>query len=96
MKLEERERRQAEREGRNPPQSSTDKNEGYWAYMQRQVQERTERINIMGDSMERLEESSSNWADDVSNFVSTQKRKAVFGCESSPPLSILPALLGQG
>jgi syntaxin-binding protein 5 len=78
-KLEERERRQAAREGRNVPQPSANQNEGYWAYMQRQVQERTERINIVGDSMERLEESSSNWADDVSSFVSTQKRKAVFG-----------------
>ena len=59
--------------------SSSGQEEGYWAYMQRQVQERTERLNIMGDSMDRLEEQSSNWADDVGKFVSQQKRKAVMG-----------------
>lgn len=53
--------------------------EGYWAYMQRQVQQRTERLNIMGDSMHKLEEQSSNWADDVGKFVSQQKKKAVMG-----------------
>ena len=79
MKFEERERRQAERQGRSvrPPVNQND--EGYWAYMQRQVQERTERLGIMGDSMDRLEENSSNWANDVSKFVSNQKKKAVLG-----------------
>lgn len=79
MKYEESERRKAERSGRGGPPPSSREDEGYWAYMQRQVQERTERLGIMGDSMERLEESSSNWANDVSNFVSNQKRKAVLG-----------------
>lgn len=81
MKLEERERRSAAREGRNVSSPSSENSEGYWAYMQRQVQERTERLGIMGDSMERLEENSSNWANDVSDFVSKQKRKAVLGGE---------------
>ncbi|KAL8716887.1 MAG: hypothetical protein Q9225_005821, partial [Loekoesia sp. 1 TL-2023] len=53
--------------------------EGYWAYMQRQMQERTQSLNIMGDSMNRVEENSSNWADDVDKFVSKQKKKAVMG-----------------
>ncbi|KAL8691682.1 MAG: hypothetical protein Q9218_003157 [Villophora microphyllina] len=53
--------------------------EGYWAYMQRQVQERTQNLNIMGDSMDKMEESSSNWAGDVNKFVSKQKKKAVMG-----------------
>ncbi|EEA27446.1 Lethal(2) giant larvae sro7 [Talaromyces marneffei ATCC 18224] len=79
MKYEERERRQAERQGRSVPPSANRNDEGYWAYMQRQVQERTERLGIVGDSMDRLEENSSNWANDVSNFVSNQKKKAVLG-----------------
>jgi hypothetical protein len=81
MRLEEREMRQAIREGRAPPEGSAagGTQEGYWAYMQRQVQERTERLGIMGDSMERLEENSSGWANDVGKFVQTQKRKAVLG-----------------
>lgn len=61
--------------------SSSKQDEGYWAYMQRQVQERTERLNIMGDSMDKLEEASSGWADDVGKFISQQKRNAVKGCE---------------
>jgi syntaxin-binding protein 5 len=84
MKLDDVERRKALREGRVPTQSATSgnaNNEGYWSYMQRQVQERTERLGIAGDSMDRLEENSSNWANDVSKFVSNQKRKAVFGGE---------------
>lgn len=79
MKYEERERRQAERQGRSVPPSASRNDEGYWSYMQRQVQERTERLGIMGDSMDRLEENSSNWANDVSKFVSNQKKKAVLG-----------------
>lgn len=79
MKYEERERRQAERHGRGVPPSANRNDEGYWAYMQRQVQERTERLGIMGDNMDRLEENSSNWANDVSSYVSSQKKKAVLG-----------------
>jgi len=47
--------------------------------MQRQLQERTEKLNIMGDSMESLENNSQGWADDVSKFVGRQKRGAVTG-----------------
>ena len=34
--------------------------EGYWAYMQRQIQERTEKLGIVGDSMGGLEEKAGN------------------------------------
>ncbi len=51
--------------------------------MQRQMQERTQSLNIMGDSTDKVEESSSNWADDVNKFVSKQKKKAVMGCKCS-------------
>lgn len=62
--------------------SSSEKDqEGYWAYMQRQMQERTENLNIMGDKMDHVEESSSSWADDVNKYISKQKKKAVMGCK---------------
>ncbi|PWW71703.1 hypothetical protein C7212DRAFT_287621 [Tuber magnatum] len=53
--------------------------DGVFANMAKQIQERTEKLNIMGDSMDRLGESSANFADDVSKFVSQQKRKALLG-----------------
>jgi hypothetical protein len=67
---------------RRPASSSSaaqGSNEGWGAYMQRQIQERTEKLNIMGDSMENLESNSQGWADDVGKFVSRQKRGAVTG-----------------
>lgn len=76
---EERLRQAARTKATASPSSSS--NEGYMAYMQRQIQERTEKLNIMGDSMENLESNSSGWADDVSKFVNKQKRGAVTGCE---------------
>lgn len=53
--------------------------EGYWAYMQRTMNERTEKLGLMGDSMERLGEQSSGWAEDVNKFVGRQKRNLVLG-----------------
>ncbi|EGC40766.1 SNARE-dependent exocytosis protein [Histoplasma capsulatum var. duboisii H88] len=63
----------------NASQTPGASNEGYWAYMQRQVQQRTENLNIMGDSINRLEETSSGWAEDVNKYVKNQKKKAVLG-----------------
>ncbi|KAJ6019029.1 hypothetical protein N7522_001096 [Penicillium canescens] len=84
MKHEDQERRQALREGRAaPPPEQSGSQEGYWSYMSRQVQERTERLGIVGDSMDRLEENSSNFASDVGKYVQSQKRKAVFGALGS-------------
>ena len=79
MRMEEQQQRLA---GRSTPSGSSinaGQDEGYWAYMQRQVQERTERLNIIGDSMDSLEENSSNWVSDANKFVKDQKRKAVMG-----------------
>lgn len=55
--------------------------EGYWAYMQRQIQERTENLGLAGDSMDKVEENSQGWANDVNKYVKDQKKKAVMGCE---------------
>ncbi|KMP08033.1 hypothetical protein CIRG_07714 [Coccidioides immitis RMSCC 2394] len=81
MRLEEQERQAASHQNRPRPTSSTEQEsqEGYWAYMQRQMQERTERLGIMGDNMDRLEENSSGFADDVNKFIRNQKKKAVLG-----------------
>lgn len=68
--------------GRQIPSASSapdGQDEGYWAYMQRQVQERTEKLGTMGDSMDKLQENSSGWANDVSKYVSQQKRKVLLG-----------------
>ncbi|KAJ5793648.1 Lethal giant larvae (Lgl)-like C-terminal [Penicillium paradoxum] len=80
MKFEDEERRKALREGRAPPPpQQSGSQEGYWSYMSRQVQERTERLGIVGDSMDRLEENSSGFANDVGKYVQSQKKKAVLG-----------------
>lgn len=47
--------------------------------MQRQVQERTERLGMTNESMDRLEDNSSGFMNDVNKYVKDQKRKAVFG-----------------
>ncbi|KAL4956818.1 lethal giant larvae like, C-terminal-domain-containing protein [Aspergillus filifer] len=82
MRLEEAERRQAAREGRMQPQgpSRTNTNEeGYFAYMQRQMQERTQNLSFASDNIDRLEESSSGFAKDVNKYVQNQKKKALLG-----------------
>ena len=80
--------------GRPTPSSSSaaaGQDEGYWAYMQRQVQERTEKLGVMGDSMDKLEENSSAWASDVSKYVNQQKKKVILGGMFTPSL-----LCGRG
>lgn len=62
--------------GRQPPAREE---EGYWAYMQRQVQERTENLGLTSDSMDKVEKNSEGWADDVNKYVKNQKKKAVMG-----------------
>ncbi|GME34155.1 hypothetical protein GTA08_BOTSDO06725 [Neofusicoccum parvum] len=57
--------------------------EGYWAYLQRQMNERTEKLNIMGDNMERLQDNSAGFASDVQKFVAKQKRGMVMGAMKS-------------
>ena len=79
LRLDEQERRQAVREGRQVNEPVTSSNEGYWAYMQRQMQERTQKLGLMGENMDKLEENSNSWANDVNKYIQTQKRKAVLG-----------------
>lgn len=80
-RAEEEQQRAMKRSATGASSSSEKDQEGYWAYMQRQVQERTQNLGIMGDTVDHMEESSSSWADDVNKFVSKQKKKAVMGCK---------------
>ena len=84
MRAEEHARRMEARQ--KPPSSSSREqserqDEGYWAYMQRQIQERTENLGLAGDSMDKLEDNSQGFANDVNKFVKDQKKAAVKGCE---------------
>lgn len=74
-------RRSAARSNTTVSSSSADgpEGEGYWAYLSRNVQERTERLGIMGDGVDRLEENSAGWASDVNKFVAKQKRGLMMG-----------------
>ncbi|KAE9966062.1 hypothetical protein BLS_007235 [Venturia inaequalis] len=53
--------------------------EGYWEYMQRQLNERTEKLGLVNDNVNKLEQNSSSWADDVGKFVNKQKKNMVMG-----------------
>jgi len=73
--------RQSARAGSSSAAGRND--ETYWGYMQRQIQERTENLGIMGESVDRLEDNSAGWADDVSKFVNRQKKNMVMGVVKS-------------
>ncbi|KAF2459377.1 lethal giant larvae like, C-terminal-domain-containing protein [Lineolata rhizophorae] len=80
-RAEEQQRRAAARAGGSS--SSAPQDEGYWASMQRAINERTEKLGIVGDNMDRLQENSNSWADDVNKFVNKQKRGFVMGAMKS-------------
>ncbi|KAF2838506.1 hypothetical protein M501DRAFT_934560 [Patellaria atrata CBS 101060] len=75
--------RRAEARSGASSSAAQQQDEGYWAYMQRQINERTEKLGIMGDSMNRLEDNSQGWASDVNKFVAKQKRGLVMGAVRS-------------
>lgn len=52
-------------------------NEGWGAWAQRNFNERTEKLNIVGDNMDQLSNNSKGWADDVNKYVNKQKRGLV-------------------
>lgn len=53
--------------------------EGWGEYLTRQLNERTEKLNLMGDQMETLNDNSQGWADDVNKYIGRQKRNFVLG-----------------
>lgn len=71
--------KRAARSGDTAAGSSSQSQEGWGDYLTRQLNERTEKLNIMGDSMDNLQEQSQGWADDVNKFIGKQKRNMVMG-----------------
>lgn len=53
--------------------------EGWGDYLTRQLNERTEKLNIMSDNMDNLQNQSAGWADDVGKYINKQKRNVVLG-----------------
>ncbi|KAI1826615.1 lethal giant larvae like, C-terminal-domain-containing protein [Xylaria intraflava] len=62
---------------------SSPSQEGWGDYLTRQLNERTEKLNIMNDSMDNIATSSQKWSEDASKFVSSQKRKILLGSITS-------------
>lgn len=67
----------AARTGEAGPAGSSQ--EGWGDYLSRQLNERTEKLNMMGDNMDNLQEQSAGWANDVNKFIGKQKRNMVLG-----------------
>jgi syntaxin-binding protein 5 len=83
---EESRRRDARTQGRPGASSSgqpapSDETWGAWAT--RNLNERTEKLNLVGDSMDNLSSNSKGWADDVNKYMSKQKRGFVMGAVKS-------------
>ncbi|GAB1317566.1 Lethal(2) giant larvae sro7 [Madurella fahalii] len=53
--------------------------EGWGEYLTRQLNERTEKLTMVDDAMNKLQETSQGWAEDVSKYVKKQKRDALLG-----------------
>ena len=53
--------------------------ETWGAYMQRQINERTEQLGLTGDSMDRTAEDSKGFSDEVSKYIAKQKRQVALG-----------------
>ena len=83
-RADEEQRRRAGRSGTSAA-NVAQQDEGYWAYMQRQVQERTEKLGFADDSMSNLEQNSQSWVNDVNSFVNKQKRNAATSCKFDSP-----------
>ncbi|USP73313.1 Lethal(2) giant larvae protein -like protein SRO77 [Curvularia clavata] len=66
-----------------PTQANSQAQEGWGAWASRQLNERTEKLNIVGDSMDNLSQNSAGWANDVNKFVGKQKRGFVMGAVKS-------------
>jgi hypothetical protein len=73
------EQRAARSGGAGPSSPGNASQEGWGDYLTRQLNERTEKLNIMGDSMDNLQVQSQGWADDVNKFVGRQKRNVIMG-----------------
>ncbi|KAI6080411.1 lethal giant larvae like, C-terminal-domain-containing protein [Hypoxylon rubiginosum] len=71
------------RAGPSSPTSASGSQEGWGEYLTRQLNERTERLNLMNDSMDSVADASQKWAEDTSKFVNKQKRNLILGSITS-------------
>ncbi|KAI0799346.1 lethal giant larvae like, C-terminal-domain-containing protein [Xylaria sp. FL0064] len=62
---------------------SSPSQEGWGDYLTRQLNERTEKLNIVSDGLDNIAASSQKWSEDASKFVSSQKRKMLLGSITS-------------
>ncbi|KAK8022544.1 hypothetical protein PG993_013311 [Apiospora rasikravindrae] len=71
----------AEKRGAPPtsPRVATGEAEGWGDYLTRQLNERTEKLNLMGDSMEGAADASKSYADSASKFMKQQQRNMLLG-----------------
>ncbi|KAI5925647.1 lethal giant larvae like, C-terminal-domain-containing protein [Camillea tinctor] len=72
-----------ERDLQAGPSSSSGSQEGWGDYLTRQLNERTEKLNLMNDSMDSMAGASQKWAEDASKFANQQKRKMLLGSITS-------------
>lgn len=59
--------------------TATAAQDSYWNSMTKQITERTNNINIIGNSMDKLEETSAGWAESVNKLVADQKKSLAMG-----------------
>ncbi|KAI1501518.1 lethal giant larvae like, C-terminal-domain-containing protein [Biscogniauxia marginata] len=72
-----------ERDIQAGPSTSGGGQEGWGDYLTRQLNERTEKLNLMNDNMDSVAEASQKWAEGTSKFVNQQKRKMLLGSITS-------------
>ncbi|KAI1080308.1 lethal giant larvae like, C-terminal-domain-containing protein [Whalleya microplaca] len=76
-----------ERDARAGPSSPTytaaGSQEGWGDYLTRQLNERTEKLTLLNDSMDSAADSSQRWANDMSKYVNQQKRRMILGSVTS-------------
>jgi syntaxin-binding protein 5 len=53
--------------------------EGWGEYLTRSLNERTEKLNLMGDAMDNAADASQKWADGASKWAGQQKKKMILG-----------------
>ncbi|KAK4150110.1 lethal giant larvae like, C-terminal-domain-containing protein [Chaetomidium leptoderma] len=53
--------------------------EGWGDYLTRQLNERTQKLTVVDDAMNSLQDASQGWADGVNNYVKKQKKDLLLG-----------------
>ena len=51
-------------------------NDSYMSQMSRKITERTQKLTVVEDTLKNIEESSTKWLNEVSEFAKSQQKKA--------------------